>query len=118
MSDLNFKLSNKNAVEAVANKPMDLNFKPFHDNVLLEVLQTPDTTEGGIIVPDSAKQKSSRAKVISAGPGRITPDGKMVFTQVKPGQIVVYSPYAGTEISLGSKKYLMIKESELLGQVV
>lgn len=88
--------------------------KPLGDRVLVKRLENEDKTPGGIIIPDAAKEKAQNAKVIAVGPGRTTPEGKVLPLAVKAGDIVFIGKYSGTE---AGKDYLVIREDEILGIV-
>ena len=88
--------------------------KPLGDRVLIKRIEMEDTTPGGIIIPDAAKEKTQMGKVISVGQGKTMSDGKTVPVAVKAGETVFYSKYAGTE---AGDEHLIISESELLGVV-
>lgn len=88
--------------------------KPLYDKVLVQRLEEEDKTPGGIIIPDSAKEKAQTGKVVSVGAGRLTQDGKIVPLQVKEGDIVFFGKYAGTE---AGDDFLIIREDEILGVV-
>lgn len=86
--------------------------RPLHDRVLIKRLESEETTTSGIIIPDAAKEKAQTGTVIATGPGRITPDGKIIPLSVKAGDTVFFGKYAGVE---AEKEYLIVKEDEILG---
>ncbi|MEX0940152.1 MAG: co-chaperone GroES [Candidatus Babeliales bacterium] len=88
--------------------------KPLHDRVLVKRVEMEDTTPGGIIIPDAAKEKAQTAKVVAVGEGRITSEGKTVPMAVKAGDVIFFGKYAGTE---AGDEYLIIREDEILGVV-
>ena len=94
-----------------------MKFRPLHDRVLIEVLDSEEKTAGGIIIPDTAKEKPQKGKVVAAGAGRINDDGKTIALTVKNGDEVIYSKYAGTEYSENGKEYLIVRESDILAIV-
>ena len=94
-----------------------MKFRPLHDRVLIEVLDSEEKTAGGIIIPDTAKEKPQKGKVVAAGEGRVNDDGKTISLSVKNGDEVIYSKYAGTEYSEGGKEYLIVRESDILAIV-
>ena len=94
-----------------------MKFRPLHDRVLIEVLDSEEKTAGGIIIPDTAKEKPQKGKVVAVGPGRINDDGKTLPMPVKVGDNVVYSKYAGTEYVENGTEYLVVKESDILAIV-
>ncbi len=92
--------------------------KPLADRIVIEpsddeVSQTP----GGIYIPDTAKEKPQTGKVVAAGPGRVTDDGKTIALSIKVGDNVIYSKYAGTEYSEGGTEYLVVRESDILATI-
>ena len=94
-----------------------MKFRPLHDRVLIKVLDSEEKTAGGIIIPDTAKEKPQKGKVVAAGEGRVNDDGKTISLSVKNGDEVIYSKYAGTEYSEGGKEYLIVRESDILAIV-
>lgn len=97
---------------------MALNLKPLADRVVIKPMDDQaSTSAGGIIIPDTAKEKPQQGKVVAAGPGRTTDDGVVVKMGVKKGDTVVYSKYAGTEYLSGGTEYLIVRESDILAVV-
>jgi len=95
-----------------------LNLTPLGDRVIIEPSDAEaSTSPGGIIIPDTAKEKPQTGSVVAAGPGRTTDDGKLIDLEVKVGQTVVYSKYAGTEYEEGGVEYLIVRESDILAIV-
>jgi chaperonin GroES len=95
-----------------------LNLTPLGDRVIIEPSEDESSTSpGGIIIPDTAKEKPQQGSVVAAGPGRTTDDGKLVDLEVKVGQTVIYSKYAGTEYAEGGTDYLIVRESDILAIV-
>ncbi len=91
--------------------------KPLSDRILVEPIEVEEKTASGIFIPDTAKERPQQGKVIAVGPGRITEDGKQLPVSVAEGQTVLYSQYAGTEIKIDGKEYLILNESEILAIV-
>ncbi len=91
-----------------------MNLKPLGDKIIVEVLGAKDKTRGGIILPDSAKEKPQEAKVVSTGSGKILPNGKVVPPEVKTGDTVVFGKYSGNEVKVGGKEYLIINQDDIL----
>ncbi len=87
--------------------------KPLHDRILVERIDEEEKTPGGIIIPDTAKEKPSRGKVVAVGSGRKTEDGKVIPLEVKEGDKILFGKYAGTEIKIEGKEYLMMREDEV-----
>ena len=97
---------------------MALKLKPLGDRIIIEPSEDDDATSaGGIIIPDTAKEKPQKGKVVAAGSGRINDDGKTIPLSFKNGDEVVYSKYAGTEYSESGKEYLIVRESDILAIV-
>jgi chaperonin GroES len=95
---------------------MDVKVRPLHDRILVCRIDEPETTRGGIVIPDTAKDKPQQGIVIAVGKGKITEDGKVLRLDVKEGDRIVFSKYAGTEIKTESgEEYLIMRESEVLG---
>jgi chaperonin GroES len=86
---------------------------PLADRVLVEAAPAEETTKGGIIIPDTAKEKPQRGKIIAVGKGRISEDGKVTPLSVKVGDEVLYGKYSGTELNLDGKEYLIMRESDI-----
>ncbi len=88
--------------------------RPLHDKILVKPIDTPQTTKGGIVIPDTVKEKPQEGKVVAAGKGRISEDGKVVPLDVKKGDTVLYSKYGGTEINIEGEEYLILDENDVL----
>ena len=93
-------------------------FTPLHDRILVQRLEESETMRGGIIIPDSAKEKPSQGKVISVGKGKSNDEGKVFPLDVKSGDTVLFGKYSGTEIKLDGDDYLIMREDEVLGVLV
>ena len=93
---------------------MSINIKPLGDRIVVEPIEQEQTTASGIILPETAKEKPQEGKVVAAGPGRKDDDGKRIPMDVAKGDRVLYAKYAGTEVKLEDKKYLILKESDIL----
>ena len=94
-----------------------MNLKPLADRLVVEPNEQEEVTAGGIILPETAKEKPQQGKVIAAGPGRTDDKGKRVDMEVKVGDRVLYAKYSGTEIKLDGKKVLILRESDILAVV-
>ena len=93
----------------------DVTFKPLGNRIVVEPSEEEaSVSSGGILIPDTAKEKPQEGKVIAAGPGRLTDDGKRVAMEVKEGDIVVYSKYGGTEYRVGETEYVVLREDDIL----
>jgi chaperonin GroES len=91
-----------------------MNLKPLGDKVILKVLEEAGKTKGGIVVPDTAKEKPQEAEVVAVGPGKTLDNGKIAPMDVKAGDKVLFGKYSGTEIKVGAEEYLIISESDIL----
>ena len=96
---------------------MATKFTPLHDRILVRRVEEADTTRGGIIIPDSAKDKPQEGEVISAGKGKISEEGKVRPLDVKEGDRILFGKYSGTEIKLDGEELLIMKESDIMGIV-
>ncbi|MBI3173025.1 MAG: co-chaperone GroES [Chloroflexi bacterium] len=92
-----------------------LSFKPLGSRVLVEPIEQEEMTAGGIILPETAKEKPQEGKVLAAGPGERDEDGKRIAMDVKVGDRVLYAKYSGTEVKMDGKKLLILRESDILG---
>ncbi|OQW51151.1 MAG: co-chaperone GroES [Proteobacteria bacterium SG_bin7] len=92
-----------------------VNVRPLHDRILVRRTTEEDKTAGGIIIPDTAKEKPQKGKVVATGKGRVTEDGKTLPLEVRSGDTVLFSKYSGTELKLDGVEYLMISENDVLG---
>ena len=94
---------------------MATKFTPLHDRILVRRVEEASTTRGGIIIPDSAKDKPQEGEIVSVGKGKINEDGKVFPLDVKEGDRVLFGKYAGTEIKIDGEDFLIMKEEEVLG---
>lgn len=94
-----------------------MNLKPLADRVVVEVLEEKEKSVGGIVLPDTAKEKPQEGKVVAVGPGKILDNGEKRPLEVKVGDRVIFSKYAGTEVKVDDKEYLIMKESDILAIV-
>ncbi|WP_342738997.1 co-chaperone GroES [Bradyrhizobium sp. B117] len=94
-----------------------MHFRPLHDRVLVRRIDAEERTAGGIIIPDTAKEKPQEGEVIAAGPGGRNEHGQLVPLDVKPGDRVLFGKWSGTEVKIDGKELLIVKESDLLGVV-
>jgi len=92
-----------------------MKFKPLHDRVLLRRLESESKTAGGIIIPDTAKEKPAQAEVVSIGTGVRDENGKLVPLAVKEGDIVLFSKWSGSEVTIDGEELLVVKESDIMG---
>jgi len=94
---------------------MAMKVKPLHDRVLVKRVQEKEQMSGGIIIPDSAKEKPMEGKVVAVGAGRVNKDGSRAKMELKAGDRVLFGKYAGQEIKIDDKEHVIIKEDEVLG---
>lgn len=92
-----------------------MKFRPLHDRVLVERVKEESKTAGGIIIPDTAKEKPSEGKVVATGPGTRDDSGKLVALDVKKGDRVLFGKWGGTEVTVDGKELLIMKESDIMG---
>lgn len=88
--------------------------KPLNDRVLVKRLETVEKTAGGLFLPDSAKEKPSKGEVVACGPGKLTAEGNRVAMDVKPGDVVLFAKFAGTEIKLDGVDHIILSEDDIL----
>jgi len=94
-----------------------MKFRPLHDRILVERVESEEVTKGGIILPDTAKEKPQQGKVIAVGNGKKTEDGKLIPLEIKVGEIILFGKYSGSEIKIEGTEYLIMKEDDVLGIV-
>ena len=92
-----------------------MNVRPLHDRIIVQRIEEGEQQVGGIIIPDSAKEKPQQGKVIAAGRGKIGDDGKPITLDVKSGDTILFGKYSGQEITLDGQEYLIMREDEVLG---
>ena len=91
-----------------------MNVKPLADRVLVEPLEAAEKTAGGLYVPDTAKEKPQKGRIIAAGPGKASDAGTLIKMEVKSGDTILYGKYSGTEVTIDNKEYLIMRESDVL----
>ena len=91
--------------------------RPLHNRVLVKRLEEEEKSKGGIVIPDSAKEKPAEGKVTAVGRGRISEDGKVIPLDVKVGDKVLFGKYSGTEVNRGEEEYLIMREDDILAVV-
>lgn len=96
---------------------MSVNIRPLGDRILVEPVEKEETIAGGLLLPDTAKEKPQQGNVLAAGAGRMDDDGDRIPMDVQVGDKVLFAKYAGTEIKLDGKKLLIMKESDILGVI-
>jgi chaperonin GroES len=91
-----------------------MKIRPLHDRLLVERLEEQEVRRGGIIIPDTAKEKPQEAKVIAVGNGKVTEDGKKIPLDVKAGDKILFGKYSGSEVKIDDKDYLILREEDVL----
>ncbi len=94
-----------------------VNFRPLHDRVAVEAIEQEEKTQGGIIIPDTAKEKPMKGKIVAVGKGTKNDKGDITPLDVKVGDVVLYGKWAGTEVEINGKKLMIMKESDIMGIV-
>ncbi len=92
-----------------------MKIRPLNDRLLVKRLQEEEMTAGGIIIPDSAKEKPAEGEVVAVGPGKVADNGERVALQVKDGDMVLFSKYGGTDVKLDGEDFLIMREEDILG---
>ena len=93
-----------------------MNLEPLGDRIVVKPIAKEEVTKGGIVLPDTAKEKPQEGEVVAVGPGRMTEEGKRVPLDVKKGDTVVYPKYSGTELKIEGEEYLIMRESEVMAK--
>jgi chaperonin GroES len=94
-----------------------MKIRPLHDRVIVQRIQEEEKTKGGIIIPDTAKEKPQEGKVIAVGPGKVLENGTKLNLDVKVGDKILFGKYSGTEIKIEGDEYLMMREDDILGVI-
>ncbi len=94
-----------------------MKFRPLYDRILVERVESEEVTKGGIILPDTAKEKPQQGKIIAVGSGKHTEDGKVIPLELKAGDTILFGKYSGSEIKIEGTEYLIMKEDDVLGLV-
>jgi chaperonin GroES len=92
-----------------------MKIRPLHDRIIVKRVEEEEKTKGGIIIPDTAKEKPIEGKIIAVGKGRVADDGKVIAMEVKAGDRVLFSKYAGTEVKIDGEEHLIMREEDILG---
>ncbi len=92
-----------------------MNFRPLHDRILVRRVEEKEAVKGGIIIPDTAKEKPQEGQVIAVGQGKKTEEGKVIALDVKAGDRILFGKYSGAEIKMEGQEYLILREEEVLG---
>lgn len=91
-----------------------MKIRPLQDRVIVKRIEEDEKTKGGIIIPDTAKEKPQQGKIVAVGPGRVSDSGEKVAMEVKVGDIVLYGKYSGTEVTIDNEDLLIMRESDIL----
>ena len=94
-----------------------MNIRPLYDRVVVKRIEEKETVQGGIIIPDTAKEKPQEGEVVAVGQGKRNDDGKLIPLDVKPGDRILFGKYSGSEIKLEGEEFLIIREEEILGVI-
>ena len=94
-----------------------MKIRPLQDRILVKRIEEEETTAGGIIIPDTAKEKPMEGKVVAVGRGRVSEDGKLMPLDLKKGDRILFSKYAGTEVKIGGEEHLIMREEDVLGVI-
>ena len=92
-----------------------MSLRPLHDRVLIKRIEEQETVKGGIIIPDTAKEKSQEGEVVAAGAGKILENGSNRPVEVKEGDRILFGKYSGTEVKIAGQEYLILREDEIIG---
>jgi len=95
---------------------MAINLQPLADRLVIRPIEREEVTKGGIVLPDTAKEKPQEGKVLAVGPGRLSDDGKRIAMDVKAGDTVIYAKYGGTEIKVEGEELVILRESDILAK--
>ena len=94
-----------------------MNIRPLHDRVLVKRIELQEQVRGGIIIPDTAKEKPEQGKIVAVGKGKVNDDGKLMPVGVKVGDTILFGKYSGSEVELDGEKHLIMREEDILGVV-
>ncbi len=94
-----------------------VNIRPLHDRVMVRRLENEEKTPGGIVIPDTAKEKPIQGEIVAVGKGKVLEDGKVQPLEVKPGDKVLFGKYAGTEVKVGNEELLVMREEDIMGVI-
>jgi chaperonin GroES len=94
-----------------------MNVRPLHDRIIVRRLDEGEQNIGGIIIPDSAKEKPQQGKILAVGDGKVTEDGKRIAMDVRPGNVILFGKYSGQDITIDGEDYLIVKEDEVLAVI-
>jgi chaperonin GroES len=94
-----------------------MRIKPLHDQIIVKRVEEEEKTKGGIVIPDSAKEKPYEGKVVAVGPGKVKKDGKRIPMEIKAGDRILFARYAGSEVKIAGEEHLMMKEEDVLAVI-
>lgn len=95
---------------------MAIKVQPLADRLVVKPIEREEVTKGGIVLPDTVKEKPQEGEVMAVGPGRLSEDGKRIAMDVKVGDVVIYAKYGGTEIKIEGEEYMILRESDILAK--
>jgi len=97
---------------------MAINLQPLADRLVVKPIEKEEVTKGGIVIPDTVKEKPQEGNVLATGPGRLSEDGKRIAMDVKVGDVVIYAKYGGTEIKIDGEELMILRESDILAKKI
>jgi chaperonin GroES len=97
---------------------MAVKLQPLGDRIVVKPIEREEVTKGGIVLPDTVKEKPQEGKILAAGPGRLSDDGKRIAMEVKVGDVVLYVKYGGTEVKIDGEELMILRESDILAKKV
>jgi chaperonin GroES len=101
----------------IKRRPRKMKLRPLQDRILVQRVEEEATTKGGIIIPDTAKEKPAEGKVVAVGNGKLGEDGKRVPLEIKTGDRILFGKYAGTEVKIEGEEFLIMREDDVLGVI-
>lgn len=114
-NNLTENLENVYRANILAQEVISMKIRPLHDRVLVKRLESKEVVKGGIIIPETAKEKPQEGEVVAVGNGKVLEDGKVQAMNVKAGDKILFGKYAGTEVKLDDEEYLIMREDDILG---
>jgi chaperonin GroES len=102
-------------MSATTTEILTMKLRPLQDRILVQRVEEETTTKGGIIIPDTAKEKPAEGKVTAVGNGKLSEDGKRIALEVKKGDRILFGKYSGTEVKISGEEYLIMREDDVLG---
>src|SRR5438093_13390176 len=112
------RLESRPPIQTLSREECSMNVKPLADRLLVRRIEEKETAKGGIIIPDTAKEKPQEGEVFAVGPGRMTEDGKRIAMEVKKGDRILIGKYSGAEVTIDGTEYTILREDDVLGVLV